>query len=276
MNRVVVITGLAQGMGREVAKMLAAGGTTVAGFDVDPEGIESLQAELDRTGAQHHLIPLDITDRAGILTFRDEVLRRFHKADTVLSNVGIGFFGPFEEVVLEDALKCLEINVIGAAAVFQAFLPSMRDRGAGKLVAMSSLVAQVPFPFESIYSASKFALEGLLLSLRYEVEPFGIRVALIEPAQVSTTFAAKIHNLPAEGSPYRERARRFIERDEELIRTAPNPVEAAQRIVKVIAQDKPRLHNQVDFMSTLFLVLNRYLPRPVRDLILLRHMNIQA
>jgi len=101
----------------------------------------------------------------------------------VLSNVGIGFFGPFEEVDLEKALKCLEINVIGASAIFQAFIPSMREQGHGKLIAMSSLVGQVPFPFESIYSASKFAIEGLVLSLRYEVEPFGIRVALVEPAQ---------------------------------------------------------------------------------------------
>lgn len=276
MNQIVVITGLAQGMGREVAKMLAARGAAIAGFDMDPEGIESLKAELDRVGARHYLVPLDITDRPGILEFRDEVLKRFDRVDTVLSNVGIGFFGPFEEVVLEDALKCLEINVIGAAAIFQAFLPSMRERLAGKLIAMSSLVGQVPFPFESIYSASKFALEGLVLSLRYEVEPFGIRVALIEPAQVSTTFAAKIHKLPPEGSPYRDRARRFIEKDEELIKTAPDPVQAAEKVVKVVMQDKPRLHNQVDFMSTVFLGLNKYLPRSIRDRILLNHMDIKG
>jgi short-subunit dehydrogenase len=276
MDQVIVITGLAQGMGREVARILAARGATIAGFDMDPEGIESLKAELDKVGAPHHLIPLDITDRPGILEFRNEVLKRFDRVDTVLSNVGIGFFGPFEEVVLEDALKCLEINVIGAAAIFQAFLPCMRERRAGKLIAMSSLVGQVPFPFESIYSGSKFALEGLVLSLRYEVEPFGIRVALIEPAQVSTTFAAKIHKLPPEGSAYRDRARRFIEKDEELIKTAPDPIQAAKKVVKVVMQDKPRLHNQVDYMSTFFLGLNRYLPRSIRDRILLRHMDIEV
>ena len=276
MDQVVVITGLAQGMGREVAKMLAARGSVLAGFDRDAAGIESLREKLDEIGGKHYLIPLDITDRPGILEFRNTVLDRFQRVDTVLSNVGIGFFGPFEEVSLEDALRCLEINVIGTAAVFQAFLPSMRERRAGKLIAMSSLVAQVPFPFESIYSASKFALEGLVLSLRYEVEPFGIRVALIEPAQVSTTFAAKIHKLPPEGSPYRDRARRFIERDNELIKSAPNPVQAAERIVRVMGQEKPRLHNQIDFMSTLFLGMNRYLPRSIRDWILLKHMDISV
>ena len=204
MKKSVVITGLAQGMGREVAKIVASSGWNVAGFDVDGEGIASLGEELRSIGGDHLLEIMDITDRPGILAFRDRVLEKFGSVNTVLSNVGIGFFGPFEEVDLEKALKCLEINVIGASAIFQAFIPSMREQRYGKLIAMSSLVGQVPFPFESIYSASKFAIEGLVLSLRYEVEPFGISVALVEPAQVSTTFAAKIHVLPPEGSPYRE------------------------------------------------------------------------
>lgn len=138
------------------------------------------------------------------------------------------------------------------------------------------MVGQVPFPFESIYSASKFAIEGLVLSLRYEVEPFGIHVALIEPAQVSTTFAAKIHKLPPEGSPYRQRAARFIDRDDELIKTAPTPPQAAQKIARIIELDKPKLHNQVDFMSTFFLFLNKFLPRAIRDAILVNHMDIKV
>jgi len=259
-----------------VAKIIAGEGWNVAGFDVDAEGIASLGEELKSIGGEHVLEVVDITDRPRILAFRDRVLEKFGSVNTVLSNVGIGFFGPFEEVDLEKALKCLEINVIGASAIFQAFIPSMREQGHGKLIAMSSLVGQVPFPFESIYSASKFAIEGLVLSLRYEVEPFGIRVALVEPAQVSTTFAAKIHVLPPEGSPYRERAGRFIARDDDLIKTSPNPLQASHKIAKLIQSDKMKLHNQVDFMSTVFLLLNKYLPVSVRDAILLNHMNIKV
>ena len=276
MGQVVVITGLAQGMGREVAKLLAQSGDSVAGFDMDSEGIASLQDELNKIGGNHFLTTLDITDRPGILKFRDEALAKYDHVDTVLSNVGIGFFGPFEEIDLEAALKCLEINVIGAAAIFQAFIPSLRAQGRGKLIAMSSLVGQIPFPFESIYSASKFAIEGMVQSFHYELEPFGIRVAIIEPAQVSTDFAAKIHKLPPEGSPYRERAQRFINKDEELIKTAPTPIDAAKRIVKVLKSDKPKMHNQVDFMSTFFLALNRFLPMGVKSAILLNHMDIKV
>lgn len=275
MSQTVVITGLAQGMGREVVKMLAQSGYAIAGFDVDANGIAALAKELDALGADHHLETIDITDRPGILKFRDRVLEKFTHVDTVVSNVGIGFFGPFEEIDLGKALKCLEINVIGAAAIFQAFIPSMRKAGKGKLIAMSSLVGQIPFPFESIYSASKFAISGMVESFQYELSPFGIQAALIEPAQVSTDFAAKIHVLPPEGSPYRERAGRFIARDNELIKTATTPEQAAKRIVEVIRAPRLKLHNQVDFMSTFFLVLNRILPKFMRDMILLNHMNIK-
>lgn len=276
MGQRVVITGCADGMGRHVAKMLATRGHSVAGFDVDAGGIASLEKELKDIGGDHLLETIDITDRSAIRQFSDRVLARFGHVDTVLSNVGIGFFSPFEEVNLEKALKCLEINVIGAAAIFQAFIPSMRQRRSGKLIAMSSLVGRIPFPFESIYSASKFAVTGMVLSLKYEVEPFGIQVALIEPAQVSTSFAAKIHVLPPENSVYRDRARRFIERDNELIKTAPTPLYAAEKIMKVIEAQKPSLFNQIDFMSSFFLWLNQVLPRSVRDTILINHMHIKV
>lgn len=279
MGQVVVITGVADGMGKEAAKLLAATGNTIVGFDMNQPAIDALQKELDAiskgTGQGHYLVPLNIMDRPGILRFRDEVLARFGRVDTVLSNVGIGFFGPFEEVDLEAAQRCLGINIIGTAAIFQAFIPAMRRQGRGKLIAMSSLVGQVPFPFESIYSASKFAVEGMVMSLRYEVEPFGIRVALIQPAQVSTSFAAKIHALPPEGSPYRERARRFIARDDVLIKSAPTPEQAGRRIAAVVRQERPAFHNQLDFMSTFFLLLNRFLPVRLRDAILLNHMDIK-
>jgi len=272
----VVITGLGQGIGREVATLLAKSKVPVAGFDVDKDGIESLNKEFEQAGCDHLLTTLDIADRPGILKFRDAVLEKFGRVDVVLSNVGIGFFGPFEEVDLEKALKCLEINVIGTAAIFQAFLPSMRENRSGKLIAMSSLVGQIPFPFESIYTASKFAVEGLVLSMRHEVAPFGIKVAVIEPAQVSTSFAAKIHKLPPEGSPYRERAGRFIKKDEEMIKTAPTPPQAAARVLKVINAKNPKLFNQVDFKSRVFLSINKFLPQGIKDAMLLRTMDIRV
>ncbi len=99
---------------------------------------------------------------------------------------------------------------------------------------------------------------------------------MIQPAQVSTSFAAKVHKLPPEGSPYRERADRFIKRDQELIKRATTPPQAAAGIVKVIMSKNPKLHNQFEFKSRLFMSLNRILPRSIRDAMLLRQMDIRV
>jgi short-subunit dehydrogenase len=270
----VVITGLAQGMGREVARLLARSKVPVAGFDVDADGVESLKKELEQAGCDHLLTILDVTDRPGILKFRDAVLAKFGRVDAVVSNVGVDCFSPFEELDLDKALKWLEINVIGAAAIFQAFLPSMRENRTGKLVALSSMLGQLPFPFDSIYSASKFAIEGLAATLRIEVEPFGIKVALIQPAQVSTTFAAK-RQPPQEGSPYRERATRFIERDKVLVRQGLAPGQAAAAIVKVINSKNPNLYNEITLKDRVTMSLGRVLPYKLRDAVLVRHMGIK-
>jgi short-subunit dehydrogenase len=271
----VVISGLGDGMGRRTALLLADQGVSIAGFDVDAAGVASLAAELDAKGVEHYLVTLDIRDREGVRFFRDDVLARWGHVDTVVSNVGVPFFGPFEEVDLEAALRAFEINVIGAAALFQAFIPDMRERRSGKLVAIASLVGRIPFPFESIYSSTKFALEGMVQSLRFEVEPYGIKVALVEPAQVATGFAEKSLKLPATTSPYHERAARFVERDTELVANATTPEAAAARIAAVVLADKPKLFNQVDRMSSLFFFLNQHLPTSIRDRILLHHMRIK-
>jgi NADP-dependent 3-hydroxy acid dehydrogenase YdfG len=171
MKQVVVITGLADGMGRFVARDLAAKGCSIAGFDVDGSGIASLEKELAAIGGDYLLETIDITDRKRILKFRDKVLSKYGHVDTVLSNVGIGFFSPFEEADLDKALRCLDINVIGASAIFQAFIPSMRERKKGKLIAMSSLVGRIPFPFEAIYT-QQVCITGLMLSM-VRSKPFG-------------------------------------------------------------------------------------------------------
>jgi len=271
----VVITGLAQGIGREVARLLARSKGPVAGFDIDADGVESLTKEFEAAGCDHLLTTLDITDRPGIAKFRDAVLAKFGRVEAVVSNVGVDCFGPFEELDLDKALKWMEINFIGTAAIFQAFLPSMREHRSGKLVALSSMLGQLPFPFDSIYSASKYAIEGLAATLRIEVEPFGVKVALIEPAQVSTTFAAK-RTPPQEGSPYRERATRFIERDKILVRQGLAPTQVAATIVRVINSKNPNFFNEITLRDRIFMSLLRVLPYKLRDAILVRHMGIKV
>ena len=102
----------------------------------------------------------------------------------------------------------------------------------------------------------------------YSCRCLGQRFALV--------LLGKIHQLPPAGSAYRDRARRFIERDDVLIKTAPTPLQAAQRIVKVVKSPQLKLHNQVDFMSSFFLGINRFLPQDAKDMILVNYMDIKV
>jgi short-subunit dehydrogenase len=276
MSQRVVITGPARGIGNEVAKLLAQNGDTVIGFDRDGAGIARLKKELDRIGAPHFLSVLDITDRKGVTKFRDVVLKEFGAVDTVLSNAAIASFGSFEETDLGGMLRSLEINVVGTATIFQAFIPAMRKRGSGRLIAMSSFTGIVPFPFESIDTACNFAIEGMVRALRYEVEPFGITVGLIEPSIVVTDLTAGVHSLPSNESPYRGRIERFLAKDREMKKGAMSPARAAREIVRIIKAKGLKLHNRIDFTSSLFLSIDKFLPAAVRDGILLNQMDIKA
>ncbi|MBN2224429.1 MAG: SDR family NAD(P)-dependent oxidoreductase [Deltaproteobacteria bacterium] len=275
MNQKVVITGPARGIGYEVAKVLARSGDTVIGFDRDGKGIERLKKEMDRIGAPHFLSCLDITDVKGVKKFRDAVLKEFGTVDAVISNAAVASFGAFEEADLDGMLESLTINVLGTARIFQAFIPAMRRRGDGRLIAMSSFTGIVPFPFESIDTACNFAIEGLVRAFRCEVEPFGIEVGLIEPSIVLTDLTAGIHTVPPAGSPYRERIQRFLAKDREMKKDAMVPTLAAQKIVKIIKGKKLKLHNRIDFTSALFLSIDKFLPAGLRDAILLNQMNIK-
>ncbi len=275
MSRKVVITGTAGGIGYEVAKRLAQSGDTVIGFDRNDSGIARLKKELDQIGAPHYLSVLDITDREGVAKFRDAALKEFGAVDVVLSNAAVASFGSFEEADLGGMSRSLEINVLGTATVLQAFIPAMRERGSGRLIAMSSFTGIVPFPFESIDTACNFAIEGLVRALRYEVEPFGIEVGMIEPSIVVTELTAGIHAVPPAGSPYRERVQRFLAKDREMKKNAMMPGLAAQKIVKIIKGKRLKLHNRIDFTSAFFLAVDKFLPAGVTDGILLRQMDIK-
>jgi len=275
MSQNVVITGIAGGIGYEVAMILAQSGDTVIGFDRNDKGIARLKKEMGRIGTRHFLSVLDITDGKGVAKFRDAVLKEFGAADVVVSNAAVASFGAFEEADLDGMLRSLAINVVGTAAIFKAFIPTMRKRGAGRLIAMSSFTSIVPFPFESVDTACNFAVEGLVGALRYEVEPFGIEVGLIEPSIVVTDLTAGIHTVPPAGSPYRERIERFLAKDREMKKDAMGPAQAAQKIVKIIRGKRLKLHNRIDVTSALFLSIDKFLPAGLKDGILLGQMDIK-
>jgi|GEM_PF-159891 len=267
--------GEARGIGYEVALLLARSGDTVIGFDRDEKGVARLREALAQTGAPHFLSVLDVNDRRGVAKFRDAVLKQFGVVHVVLSNAAVASFGSLEEAMLDEMGRSIQINVMGTAAVLMAFIPSMRRNGGGRLIAMNSFTGIVPFPFESVDTACHFAVQGLVRALRYEVEPFGIAVGLVEPSIVKTELTAGIYGLPPAGSPYRNRIERFIAKDREMKNKAMTAERAAQEIVRIIKGKRLKLHNRIDPASAVFLAIEKFLPAGVTDGILLGQMDIK-
>lgn len=176
----VLVTGTSRGIGRAIALRLAADGWDVlAGVRSEEDG-EALRAA---QGADRITpIVLDITDANHLRALSDTLPARL---DAVVNNAGIVVAGPIEGVPLDELRRLLEVNVVGQLAVTQAVLGRLRA-ARGRIVFISSLSGRVSTPMTGAYNASKFALEGLADALRIEVQPWGVRVVIVEPAQTET------------------------------------------------------------------------------------------
>jgi NAD(P)-dependent dehydrogenase (short-subunit alcohol dehydrogenase family) len=173
----VLITGASRGIGRATSLRLAAAGWDVlAGVRREQDGA-ALAAESPKITP----VVLDITSADDIERVAAEVTH----LDALVNNAGFALLGPIEGVPLEALREQLEVNFFGHIAVTQALLPRLRE-SRGRIVFTSSLSGRIATPLTGPYNASKFALEGAVDALRMELKPWGIRVALVEPAQIAT------------------------------------------------------------------------------------------
>lgn len=197
----VLVTGCSSGIGRAVALRLARKGLTVHATARRPEQLADLEAAGCSVGA------LDVTDPASAQAAVADVVARHGGIGGLVNNAGYGEYGPVEEVPLDAARRQFETNVFGLVGLTQLALPPMRAAGTGRVVNMGSMGGRFTFPAGGWYHASKHALEALSDALRVEVAPFGIRVSLVEPGPIRTSFGDTAVGTLAEtpesvGSPY--------------------------------------------------------------------------
>lgn len=204
-RRTVLITGASSGFGEATARRFAAAGWNVAATMRDPA------RSPDFSGLDSIVVPaLDVTDAASIEAAVAATVARFGAIDVVVNNAGYGLFGVFEATP-DDAIRAqFEVNLFGVMAVTRAVLPHFRARRAGVFVNISSGAGAFTLPAISLYSASKFALEGFSEALDYEVAGLGIAVKIVEPGGVTSTKfgersaaeAGGLGDLPADYAPF--------------------------------------------------------------------------
>lgn len=186
MSKTWFITGAGRGFGREFATAALDRGDSVAATARNTSALEDLVAE---HGDRILPIALDVTDRDSVFAAVRTAADRFGHLDVVVNNAGYGLFGAVEELSEQQLRDQLEVNLFGVFHVVQAVLPVLRKQGSGHIVQISTVGGVAAFPRLGGYHASKWALEGLTESLAQEVDPFGIKVTLIEPGGFATDWA---------------------------------------------------------------------------------------
>ena len=244
MSKTILITGTSSGFGRDTAETLRRAGHTVYASMRAAEGKNREAAEaLRKLGIR--TVELDVSDDASVEAGVKNVLAEAGKIDVLINNAGIASVGVTEAFTAEQAKVIFDTNVIGLLRVTRAVLPSMREQRDGLIINIGSVLGRVTFPFLGIYGASKFAVEALTDSLRYEVSQLGVEVVAVQPSGYPTNFFASIQT-PAGAEvtkAYGEVGQipdvmfasfmsRFAGAD------APNPHDVAEAVATLVAQSK--------------------------------------
>lgn len=236
-EKVWFITGASRGFGRVWATAALERGDKVA---VSARDVSSLQPLIAKYGDAVLPLRLDVTDRKAVLLALTTVKQHFGRVDVVLSNAGYGHQGAVEEVSEAEARAQMDTNFFGTMWLAQAAMPIFREQGFGHLLAVSSVLGVFSAPTFGIYSASKFAVEGLFEALSQKAGFFGASVTLIEPAGYATDFnnasSAKYSEAIAAYQPVRHALNQAFEGY-----AFGDPEATANAVLKVVDSPKPPL-----------------------------------
>jgi short-subunit dehydrogenase len=186
--RVVVITGAASGIGRQLSLFLAAEGARIGAIDRQMEGLDALRSQVD--GRALVTIQSDVTDRAGLRRAVDQIENQLGPTDILIANAGIGFETSALSFDAEDINAQVRVNLEGVVNSIEAVLAGMRERRQGQLVALSSLASYRGLPRMAGYCASKAGVNALMEAIRVELAPLGIACTTICPGWIRTPLTA--------------------------------------------------------------------------------------
>jgi len=264
-QKVAIVTGSSSGIGYATSLMLARKGFYTYASVRNTNKSTSLESIANAERLPLKLIQLDVTDDSSVKHAVEKIVLEKGRIDVPVNNAGYGLFGAFEDLLLDEIKAQFETNFFGFVRVTQQVLPIMRtpQNGGGVIVNVSSVNGHIAFPVISAYCGTKFALEGLSESIAYELEPFGIKVILIEPGPISSNFM-KGSVLPKRAwnphSPYSELVQKFNVKTSSQHENATQPEEVAKTIFQAISDEKPEFRYVVGNYAVSLLEARKNMP----------------
>jgi short-subunit dehydrogenase len=249
-EQIAIITGSSSGIGYETSLMLARNGfhtyATMRNIEGRGEGGSNQITDIAKNeNLPLEVIQLDVNSDKSVTEAINRIADEKDRIDVVVNNAGYDLTGAIEEISLDQMRAQFETNFFGAVKVMKSIIPKMRKQRSGKIVNITSMGGRIAIPFHSIYHGTKFALEGLSESIQYELEPFGIKIILIEPGAVGSNFwknmktATKPTESESTDSPYSQMKTKISESLNQAVQNAMHPSEVAKAILEAISSDNP-------------------------------------
>ena len=247
-EKVAVITGSSTGIGYETALTLARNGfyTYATMRNLEGESEKKITNTSKSENLSLQVIKLDVNNDKSVIDAINRIIKEKKRIDVTINNAGYALVGAFEETSMDDIIAQFETNFFGAIRVMKAVIPIMRKQRSGKIVNITSMGGRIAIPLDSIYHGTKFALEGLSESIQYELEPFGIKVILIEPGAVGSNFWKNLKMVaktsdPNNNSPYRQIENSIAEALKQMVHNTIPPSDVAKVILQAVTSDNPDL-----------------------------------
>jgi NAD(P)-dependent dehydrogenase (short-subunit alcohol dehydrogenase family) len=245
-QKVAIVTGSSSGIGFETSLILARNGfhTYATMRNLEGEKTKPLREVVKNENLQLQAIELDVDNDKSVIDAINTIVEERKRIDVLINNAGYALGGALEDSSINEIMAQFETNLFGAVRVTKAVLPVMRRQGQGKIVNITSMGGRIAIPLSSSYHGSKFALEGLSESIQYELEPFGIKVILIEPGAVGSNFWKNIKIAKSSSdsnSPYSQFGNKILKAYREMEQNTISPSVVAKTILDAITSNNPQL-----------------------------------
>jgi NAD(P)-dependent dehydrogenase (short-subunit alcohol dehydrogenase family) len=233
------ITGISRGLGLALAKAALARGDVVVGT------VRNDTPEMTAEAGKLHVLTLDVADGSAVVAAVAQAFELAGEIDVIVNNAGYGLLGAIENATDEEVLRLFEVDVFAPFRVIRAALPRLRAQGKGHIVNITSIAGRAPGAASGMYSAAKYALEGISAALAVEVAPLGIKVTAVAPGAFRTDFLSSrsIRKSAREDGAYASSVGRTSAAFDMMGgRQLGDPDRAAQALLEIVDSENPPLH----------------------------------